>query len=307
MKARTTGLKQFQQEEAAREARENAAKEEEISRPLREAARESSERVRLYWTNTSLTDLKINGLDMTPNDMAGDYALGPRETKKAEVAAYREFKANLESRGCTLTQEAADRLGGYLTSLAYHRGVSLTSVKNWETALHRLHVELDVFPPDSVTGYRDPNEQSRPTQPAKTPTVDELLEAENGNTYEGRKRMLDAVQKAAIYGDYARTWAMFVSSLAQNFERNGEPFKLTAEEEKVFYDTMVRRGMNFNHPPDYDRVRVALSKSGDLPNLLYPAERLDLEMEVSDLSDRSVRREFAQRSRALHHDVRPRY
>ena len=74
---------------------------------------------------------------------------------------------------------------------------------------------------------------------------------------------------------------------------------LTPIQRQTFYDTMLRRGMNFHRPKDYDTVRVALAKSGDLPNLLYPSERLELEMEMSDLNDRDVRRQFAQRSREL--------
>jgi len=63
---------------------------------------------------------------------------------------------------------------------------------------------------------------------------------------------------------------------------------------------MTRRNKKFKRPADYDEVRVALVQVGSLPqHLLYPSEKLAIDVESADLNDREVRREFARRTHLL--------
>ena len=53
-------------------------------------------------------------------------------------------------------------------------------------------------------------------------------------------------------------------------------------------------------PKDYDTVRVALARTGELPShLIYPSEQIQIDLETADLSKPEVRREFNRRERQL--------
>ena len=302
-------LEQEEQEQAriaASEERRRTAPLREAEQELREAAREASARIAMYW-KIPIAEIQMNPVSITRVDIAGDYEIGPRD-EPAENAAWKEFQENLKSFGCTLSDAGLLRLSHYLVSLNYHRGISLTSVSNFATALERL-VSLNVFQPGELTGYQQTPTKTveQPvTQPPAEQTLDELLETTSSETREGRAKIRDAVQRAAVHGEYHATWSAFEASLYANFSPTPENvaqghkgFVMTPIQKQTFYDTMLRRGMNFHRPKDYDTVRVALCKSGDLPALLYPQERLEIEMEMSNLNDREVRRQFAQRSREL--------
>jgi hypothetical protein len=206
--------------------------------------------------------------------------------------AFDAFRLGLDNRGVTL-------LPAGLTKL--QRVAELNETVDWAnpesfTKAFDYIESLGAFnDTDRTVPAQAPVEQPA-IQPTAEPTLDELLETTSSETREGRAKLRDAVQRAAVHGEYHATWSAFEASLFQNFGG----FVLTPIQKQTFYDTMLRRGMNFHRPKDYDAVRVALCKSGDLPSgLLYPSERLELEMEMSDLNDRNVRRQFAQRSREL--------
>ena len=59
------------------------------------------------------------------------------------------------------------------------------------------------------------------------------------------------------------------------------------------------QSMNFHRPKNSMTVSCSLHKSGDLPPESRLSRENELEMEMSDLNDRNVRRQFAQRSREL--------
>src|SRR5208337_4826001 len=117
-------------------------------------------------------------VSITRVDIAGDYESGPRD-EPAENAAWKEFQENLKSSGCTLSDAGLLRLSHYLSSLNYHRGISLTSVRNFATALERL-VSLDVFQPGELTGYTSETPEPAPAAPAPK-RHDPLEEIENLN------------------------------------------------------------------------------------------------------------------------------
>jgi hypothetical protein len=176
-------LKEFQAAEEARIKAEERQRLEDVSRPLKEAARLASVRIAKYWSQ-NLEDIKLNGIDFTPADLAGNYEMGPRDDK-AEEAAWNEFNENLASRGCTIYRGGFQRLAAYMESLAYHRGVSLTSVANWNLGLARL-ASLNCFEPHELENYRPvTTPTSTPERQAVINPLDEIeslsLESRSGN------------------------------------------------------------------------------------------------------------------------------
>ena len=276
-------LRTFTQAEDARIKAEQAAKEaadqrraDEAARPAREAA---NERVRRYWKNTSLEDIRINGLSMTPDDPAGDYELGPRDNRK-EVETYKTFRSNLESHGCTMTQDAATLLGSYMTSLSFHRGVSLTSVENWAAALFRLQ-ELGVFPSGGVTGYHQPTSPTPRKESTQANPLDELEEL-TLETREGSRRGREIVN--GLVGDEERAvWFQFIKELEAKHE-------LTHAEGMAIFNLMKHRGLDFRNKKHLRMAVVALCNSGELPaTFLSEQDKLNTFIEQADLSDFSTR------------------
>jgi hypothetical protein len=203
--------------------------------------------------------------------------------------------------GYTLSQTSRSRLGLYVASQ-----VKAGVVIDEETlgVIFRRTCELNIYANDDGTEFNDnalrpePKVKQPVAKPVEStePTFDELLATTSGETREGRAKLREAAFREMVNGEYHATWSAFEASLYENFGG----FVLTPKQRQAFYDTMIRRGMNFHRPKDYDRVRIALTQSGDLPpGLLYPQERLEFEMEMSNLNDREVRRQFAQRSREL--------
>jgi hypothetical protein len=182
----------FEQEEreqariAASEERRRTAPLREAEQELREAAREASARIAMYW-KIPIEEIQMNPVSITRVDIAGDYEIGPRD-EPAENAAWKEFQENLKSFGCTLSDAGLLRLSHYLSSLNYHRGISLTSVSNFATALERL-VSLDVFQSGELTGYQTPTPTPAPT-PTRHTVIDPLAEIESLNldSREGNRR-----------------------------------------------------------------------------------------------------------------------
>lgn len=213
------GLKAFQREEEARIAAEQAAeqrrieateraKEDEINRPLREAAREQSERLAKFWSRP-LPVISSFGLDLCPVDPIGDYVMGESANvwdSQLDVRAHKQFKADLESRGCTLSSDGWNRLGGFLEALRFHRQVSLASVANWRQALERL-VSLGVFQPGEISGYQPPQPVTEPAarhEHNDALTMKDLLAVDAG-TQEGQRAArqiaddLYATEAAGLY------------------------------------------------------------------------------------------------------------
>jgi hypothetical protein len=205
-------------------------------------------------------------------------------------AAFIEFiEKGLPKTGYGLSADGMRRVALYCIGQRNHADVSNANAIG--LAFERL-LALSVFQPGEV----DPAKAPRPVDaPAPKVNLDELLETVSADSTEGRKKLIEAVTDAAITGEFRACWQAFVTSIYENF---GHVF--TEQEKKLIYDTMIRRNRNFNRPADYDEIRVALVQSKNLPpHLVYPAERLSLDLENADLNDHSVRQEFARRTREL--------
>lgn len=189
---------------------EQRAKLEEIERPLREAVTESSRNLTMFW-NKSLSVIRDFGVDLSPIDMIGDYVIDESNVydSQLDVRAHKEFQNDLASRGCTLSSDGWDRLGGFLEALRFHRQASLTVVANWETALERM-MSLDVFQPGEISGYRPQVTEPQPAvrhEPAPALTMNDLMNVDAG-TQEGRqeaKRIADDLYSTEAAGLY-RQW-----------------------------------------------------------------------------------------------------
>jgi hypothetical protein len=297
-----TNLRDFQKQY---DAEENAKTEAKLMAPVRaaeievkQAAGEHANKIQHFYSRP-LSLLKDIGIELAPNDLSGDYPLaeGTRDSK-AEVATYEAFKSDLASRGCALSDTGWARLGSYLAVLVYNRNISLASVDSWAIGLERLS-SLGCFADGEITGYAAAvaAQEARKPKPVKPePTFDELLDSVSGESREGRKALINAAVDAALTGEIRQTWSAFEESLYRNF--NG--FVLTRKQSETIYKAMISQGMNLLRPTDYDKVRVALVRSGDLPkHLLYPQEIICIDMESADMNDLATRQEFNRRARQL--------
>jgi hypothetical protein len=281
-----------EEEEARIAAGQKQIEQAETAR-LAELASPAARRIAAYWSQP-LFEIQINGLDLSPVDLCGDYEIGPRDDK-AETTAWNEFNANLTSQGCTIYRGGFQRLQMYLESLAYHRDVSLASVANWRTALVRLH-SLSVFEPHELEGYRPPSatvEQPQQTQTEVNP-LDELealsLESRAGNL-RGRE-----IVNGLVGNEERASWFKFIEQFP-----HGTGHDLTHAEGLAIFNMMKHRGLDFRNPKHLRMVVVALCKMGELPaeKILSPQEQLDIFIEQADLSDIAVRREVNRRQRVI--------
>ncbi|MGD0163700.1 MAG: hypothetical protein ABSB39_14635 [Candidatus Sulfotelmatobacter sp.] len=253
-----------------------------------EARRDEEQRLKVqaFWGRPQ-SDLVLVTLKNLP-ESAADAGLGVDDgpcTDDVSGAAHEQWTVTAPA---GLNEEGHRRLLRYgITQLRF--GKNMGTVSAWQACHDRL-VACDCY------GDELANQPKKPESAPKPTTLDNVLNSNNGETTEGRKAMINAVQEELVYRDYNKVWSAFASSLYENF--NG--FMLTERQKVTFYDTMIRRNKNFNRPADYDAVRVALVKSGDLPShLLYPAEKLALEVEDADMNDFNVRQAFARRTRQL--------
>jgi hypothetical protein len=202
--------------------------------------------------------------------------------------------ATLRQSGYALSEDGQHRLILFGTVQAKY-GATMTSGQSWQEAFLHLKDSLHAFADGELDSSRVP--RPRPAEaPAPRHNLDELLETVSAESTEGRKKLEEAIADSLVHREWANCWAGFANSIYENFDG----YILNNREKQIFYDTFVRRNLSMNRPADYDRVRVALVRSGDLPShLLYPQERLAAEVEDADLSDRNVRQEFARRTRLI--------
>jgi hypothetical protein len=219
----------------------------------------------------------------TPDNVAGSVG----EIRAQIKTAFDDALAQLAQSGVTLHDSGTDKM----------RKVSRLNVNvdwrvssNW-VKLYELMNDLNVFAGPDVTAPQPVFEET----PAPKPTLDELLATVSAESTDGRKTLVEAVTDSVLTGEFRTCWQAFIASISENFG-----YVFTEAEKKLIYDTMVRRNLSFKLPRHYDLVRVALTQAGSLPqHLLYPAERLALDVENADLNDREVRREFARRTHLL--------
>jgi hypothetical protein len=281
--------------------RYDAAQKELAEAPIRKAEaeltqtiRELDKHARSFWSQQPIEAIipklyteasKDFGLSGVP-DTQGQYTM---DELKQSVASWTDNE--MAKTGYEITSEAAgQKFVRYLLAQAFHG----KDVRSSITACFLRLVEMGAFVDGDLT--YDPSKAPRPVEaPAPKANLDELLNTVSAESTEGRKKLIEAVTDAAITGEFRACWQAFVTSIYENF---GHVF--TEQEKKLIYDTMIRRNRNFNRPADYDEIRVALAQSNNLPpHLVYPSERLALDVESADMSDWNVRREFARRTREL--------
>jgi hypothetical protein len=267
----------------------NAPKDESLREFLASEARAQRLTVKAFWGRPQ-SDLVRVTLKNLP-ESAADAGLSVEQgtcTDDASGVAHEQWTSTAPAE---LNEEGHRRLLRYgITQLRF--GKNMSTVSAWQACHDRL-VACDCYGGDDELA----NQPKRPESPAsKATTLDSILNSNNGETTEGRKAMIEAVKDTLIHRDYRNCWAGFANSLYENF--NG--FMLTERQKETFYNTMLRRNLSLNRPADYDVCRVALVRSGGLPShLLYPAEKLALEVEDADMNDRNVRQEFARQTRLL--------
>jgi hypothetical protein len=296
--------KEFYKEQEQITAREQAAAEEKLMAPVRvaekqfkQAASEHSAKIRSFFSRPA--SFIVENCENAPVDAYGDYPLldGARDLQ-ADNSVRQEFKQNLASSGCTLSESGQTRLDVYLDVLNYYRNISLASVTSWAIGLERLNA-LGCFQPGEISGYDNAvarGEARRPKPAKPEATFDDIASTVSTQSDAGNKALKYAAVDAALTGPIREMWSAFAESLYRNF--NG--FVFTEKQKCVFHEAMKERRMNWLRPTDYDSVRVALVRSHDLPShLLYPKEQLLIDMESADLSKPEVRREFNRRERQL--------
>ena len=296
-------LKRFQQEEAREEETARIAAERRRTAPLREAeqelreaAREASARIAMYW-KIPIEEIQMNPVSITRVDIAGDYEIGPRD-ELAENAAWKEFQENLKSSGCTLSDAGLLRLSHYLSSLNYHRGISLTSVSNFATALERL-VLLDVFQPGELTGYKQTPTKTV-EQPQRHRRVDPLSEIESLNldSREGNRRAKEIATNDFFSRQVAPIASQWREWLIATFN-----YVPTDEVQKAAGQWFL------NNPTEnplrgeaWTSLRLNLVKKGVMPQSCLTREEI-LNQTIEQSSDRSdsyeVRRNLRQQIREL--------
>jgi hypothetical protein len=202
-------------------------------------------------------------------------------------AAFDAAKAELAQRGVTLHDSGKSKMQAVSR---LNLNVEWRVPSNW-IKLYEHMTDLNVFAGEDVTVPQPVVEET----PLPKQSLDELLQTVSAETTEGRKKLVEAVTDSVLTGEFRACWQAFLASISENFG-----YVFTEAEKKLIYDTMVRRNLSLKLPKHYDLVRVALTQAGSLPqHLLYPAERLALDVETADLNDREIRREFARRTHLL--------
>jgi hypothetical protein len=281
-------LKRFQQEEAREEEAARIAAERRRTAPLREAerelrevAREASARIAMYW-RIPIEEIQMNPVSITRVDIAGDYEIGPRD-EPAENAAWKEFQENLKSSGSRLSDAGLLRLSHYLSSLNYHRGISLTSVSNFATALERL-VSLDVFQPGELTGYQTPAPTPTPTPtPTRHTVIDPLAEIESLNL-DSREENTKA--KTLCEASYFDERQPMVRAWFDSLRKFG--IVVTQEDAKRCKSWFERNNKSFLNPRHFEECRRWNAKAGYWKDALTSVERVNDEIENLETSRLTV-------------------
>jgi hypothetical protein len=267
-----------QKQEYAEFLRQEKAKEAAATEAKRQAAREQ-ELATLYTSPSA---------ELAKAAPSGIPRLSEEILAVAIDNAFNRFREALAAEGVTLSPSGDQKIANASSANAIPNGINWTKPEAFRSLYNHMS-NLGAF----SDADRTITQQPQPVQPVqeKKLTLDDI----SLSTREGER-----LGKEIAFDEVTDQWAVTFRAFTDSLYRNFNGFILTDTQRRVFYDTMLRRGMDFTKPKDYDTVRVALVKSGDLPShLLYPAEILDRDMESADLSNREVRQEFARRSRQL--------
>jgi hypothetical protein len=295
---------EFYKEQEQIAAREKAAAEERLMAPVRalqqqitEAAAESSKRVQKFW-QLPLASIAEYGLEFAPADMFGDFPLqeGTRD-KQAQIAAHEKCKSDLESRGCIISPEGWNRVGGYLEALQYHRNVSLSAVESWTLAIERLS-HLSCFADGEISGYDNAvaarKAKQQPTvEPSATPTWD-AVSTLSTERRDDRKKIFTAVGE-----DFTSEIAAFFGLWLDQLQRD-YGYSMPSDVVKKALAFVTERNLNPLRHETWNIVRRTFTKCGWMPaGMLTERERLDDLIESSDVHDRETRRAIALKHREI--------
>jgi len=266
----------------AREEREQKAAEQKriddalmvpvraTEQELREAAREQSRKLALFW-GRPLSTIASFPIDLCPVDIVGSYPTqtGPKDAK-ADAAAFRAFKDKLSSRGVTLSDEGWSRLGSYLSALNYHRQVSLADAKSWELAFARLYNDLGIF---QATGEVQGELREEQPQPAArqehndAPTMKTLLAVDAG-TQEGQRAARQIADD--LYATEARPLVLQWERLLKSVFG----YTVTPEDRKLIVNWFTTNNKSWLRHESFNECRrffVATSRWPD--SMLTPEEK----------------------------------
>jgi hypothetical protein len=306
-------LKQYR-ERLSREEQEAAAKaeQERFSREERariaELSSPATRAVAFFWsqpiqeiqTNIS-ADVYDNGISLVPVDTFGVYESGPRNAGK-EDAAFAEFNAVLTSQGTTLYRGGFLRLQGYLESLAAARGVSLSSVANYKTALDRL-VSLNCFEgPHELEGYPPATKKVEQPEEPRRATMDDLLNIDE-STRAGRREAQRISEELYFIERQPMVRAWF-ASLAKNF--GIEVTHADAERCKSWFE---RNNKSFLNPHHFNECRLWNARAGYWPHAKTAVETVNDEIEQADLTRMTFdeRRILSHKKRAAQEEDRAKF
>lgn len=252
-------------------------------------------------TNLS-DDVYDNGAKLVPVDAFGEYETGPRNAVE-EHAAFADFNTALTSQGCTLYRGGFVRLQMYLESLAATRGVSLSSVANYKTALDRL-VSLNCFEgPHELEGYPPAAKKVEQPEAVRQQVTYETLEAVDESTKAGRLQS-QRISEELYFLERQPMVRAFFDSLARNFGITVT--HADAERCKAWF---LRNNKSFLNPNHFNECRRWNARAGYWKNALTAVERVNDEIEKVGLSTMTFdeRRILSNKKRAAQEEDRAKF
>jgi hypothetical protein len=284
----------LQREEAEEKAKQLKAAEDlrlapvrEYEAAMRELALQQTARLTKWWSR-SVADVEEGiRFDECPVDDIGlDQTETPASMESFE-ASVKNFADSLPAKGITFTDDNSRRKWALYCWNAATTG----------TAINPQSLQILTERASALgIGITLPRVTKKETTEKPEPTYDELEAGLSTQSTAGNKELQKLAVDFAMTHELREMWAAFEGSLYRNF--NG--FKLSKKQWLLIYETIQRQGLNMMKAESFDLARIARVKSNDLPShLLYPIERLQIEMEHANLADPNVRREFNTRQRQL--------
>jgi hypothetical protein len=244
-----SGLRQFQDAEAARIADEERKRKEEAERPALQAQAElnanllklrdaESERVKAFWSQ-DLKTISTLGLTHAPVDKwLNVETAATRASDAAIFTAYKTFRLDIESRGVILSEDSWSKLGSYLQAASFHSQASLAVTSTWRDGLIRLSTLGCVIsekgdPLTLIQAQVEPRTEPQPQTPR--PDLDTTLRTVSGETREGRAELLAAVHDS-IKLEALDAFDAFYRVIIDTFN-----YRLTPNDVKVIANRMAKR------------------------------------------------------------------
>jgi hypothetical protein len=297
--------KEFYKEQEQITAREQAAAEEKLMAPVRvaekqfkQAASEHSAKIRSFFSRPA--SFIVENCENAPVDAYGDYPLldGARDLQ-ADNSVRQEFKQNLASSGCTLSESGQTRLDVYLDVLNYYRNISLASVTSWAIGLERLF-SLGCFAAGELAGYESVAARRETPKPAAKPSVPTWKTVRELNPENREQKKLI---ERALGEDFTTEVATFFG-LWQDQLRRDYNYVMPDDVIKRALAYVTSANLNPLRHETWNIVRRLFTKNGwmrtaDGSLMLTEREKLSELCESSNISDRETRRRINLKNREL--------